>query len=379
MAENKHEQLESTNENERIWLRLGVSLDVPEEQKTKILNGDNTALLDVLTNPGIKNGEWQINGETYIPQSSAYEEVDFDLPIISMTERIKTSPHEKEQNAILPVIDMEKLESVLRKNGFTNEETQAIWHTVWDYAGDWLDAFDKRFMKEVAASDVTADDKFYLHDNGQIEQLYYNPDGYGGNGQYVSDNYYWQDVLNAAKHANGSVDAFFEYFYEISRQYLFDNNGSDDFKDVEARFDGDKHDFMSCTEKTMYGLIKFAREQEKAVNVEKQPDIKTGDFIEYDNKRWHVDYVSADTIQLTNINPLDNDKEIRASRWKDHIKEYTVVDKSEIDMSTLKPTKQKPSLTDRIEKGKEKVREADKNKDKTVTPKNKKKGVDIDG
>ena len=41
-----------------------------------------------------------------------------------------------------------------------------------------------------------------------------------------------------------------------------------------------------------------------------------------------------------------------------------------------KTASKKPSLSKRIEKGKEKVREADKNKDKAIKPKNKNKGVD---
>ena len=167
----------------------------------------------------------------------------------------KNAGQDKDQSASLPVIDMLKLENVLHDGGFSNQEVQAVWHTVWDYSGDWLKAFDERFTP-------------------------------------------------------------------------------------------------------------------------KQPEIKAGDFIEYDNKRWHVDYVDADTIKLTNLNPLDNDKEIRTTRWKDHIKGYTVVDPTEIDMSTLKPNKQQPSLADRIEKGKKKVREADKNKAKPIKPKKQNKGVD---
>ena len=69
------------------------------------------------------------------------------------------------------------------------------------------------------------------------------------------------------------------------------------------------------------------------------PELKAGDFIDYDNKRWHVDSVDKNSIKLTNINPLDNTHEIRATRWKDHIQGYTLVDKSEVDMSTLIPRK----------------------------------------
>ncbi|MDL2287413.1 hypothetical protein LJB90_02480 [Eubacteriales bacterium OttesenSCG-928-G02] len=167
------------------------------------------------------------------------------------------------ENDNLPLINMELLENVLRSGGFSNQEVKAIWHTVWDYSGDWLNVVDERFAKSKPAAEK-----------------------------------------------------------------------------------------------------------------QKQPEIKAGDFIDYDDKRWHVGYVDAEIIQLTNMNSLDNNKEIRASRWKTHIKEYTVVDKSEVDMTTLKPQKQKPSLAERIENGKEKVRKTDKNKDKPVKPKNKNKGVD---
>jgi len=44
---------------------------------------------------------------------------------------------EKEE---LPTIDMKKLEDALIKSGFSHKEVQAIWHTVWDYSGDWLKA-----------------------------------------------------------------------------------------------------------------------------------------------------------------------------------------------------------------------------------------------
>ena len=250
-----------------------------------------------------------------------------------------------------------------------------------------MEAFKKTTVKPPTKQELykqaVSEDKFYLRADGHIEQLYYNPNGYDEKGQYVSDNYNYTEILKAANQADGSAEKFFEYFYEVSKQYLIDNNGGYDFKAEDARFNGDEHDLTGCTEETMKRLIEFAHEHEQLEKVnlknEKQPDIKTGDFIDYNNKRWHVDYVGTDTIQLTNLNPLDSDKEIRATRWKDHIKEYTVVDKSEIDMSTLAPQKAKRSLAERIEKGKNKVREADKNKDKTVKPKNKKKGADIDG
>jgi len=110
---------------------------------------------------------------------------------------------------------------------------------------------------------------------------------------------------------------------------------------------------------------------------QKQPELKNGDFIDYNNRRWHVDFVDGDkTIKLTNLNPLDSHKEICATDWKRHIKEYTAVDKSEVDMSSLKPTVKKTSLLKRVEDGKQKARESDNSKDKPVKSKNPHKGVD---
>jgi len=48
-----------------IWARLGIKLDVNNDEGAKILNGDEQALSNVLA--GIK-GDWRIDGEAYIPQ-----------------------------------------------------------------------------------------------------------------------------------------------------------------------------------------------------------------------------------------------------------------------------------------------------------------------
>ena len=82
------------HKNMEIWLRLGVTLDVPEPWGLKILDGDKQALLDVLTAPGGTNGEWHIDGETYIPEDviddlrpdeGVHGEISFDLPKTPMT------------------------------------------------------------------------------------------------------------------------------------------------------------------------------------------------------------------------------------------------------------------------------------------------------
>lgn len=130
----------------------------------------------------------------------------------------------------------------------------------------------------------------------------------------------------------------------------------------DERFYGDTHDLVGCTDETMNHLIEFARERERVEtairNKQEQPKLKAGDFIDYDNKRWYVNSVNDFSIKLININPLDREPEIRATDWKRHIKNYTVVAKSEVDMSTLKPKPKKPSLLARVEEGKVKAREA---------------------
>jgi hypothetical protein len=155
---------------------------------------------------------------------------------------------------------------------------------------------------------TTDNDKFYLDENGRIEQLYYNPDGFDGKGQYVSNIFYHHDVLDFAIEAAGSTEIFFNAIAEDAKQYLYDNDGTDTFKEAEAQFYGDTHDFMGCTESTQNGLIEFAREHQKVVSA------------------------------------ISGNK--------------------------------KPSLSARIEKGKEKVREADKTKEKSDKPKKLNKGVD---
>jgi hypothetical protein len=117
---------------------------------------------------------------------------------------------------------------------------------------------------------IFADDKFYLSDNGHVERLYYNSDGHGGEGQYVSDNFNYSEIFNAATHAANSEDSvanFFEYLYDISRQYLTDNDGSENFYEEESRYHNDKYDFMGCSAETMEGLIAHAHSLEKSKEV----------------------------------------------------------------------------------------------------------------
>ena len=124
-------------------------------------------------------------------------------------------------------------------------------------------------------------DKFYLHDDGRIEQLYYNPDGYDGYGQFVSLNYNYNDVLEAAKDTDGLLSVFFGRFEGISECYLTDNDGGKDFLSEESRFNGNEHNLVGCTEETMNSLVKFARRHEmrSEINIAPQEPFDLAMFV----------------------------------------------------------------------------------------------------
>ena len=47
---------------QKIWMRLGISLNLPYELMSRLLAGDNDALKEA-----IKKGMWELYGESYIP------------------------------------------------------------------------------------------------------------------------------------------------------------------------------------------------------------------------------------------------------------------------------------------------------------------------
>jgi len=50
----------------KIYVRLGVELDLPQEQGLKILEGDGETLLAVLNEVSAKNGEWIICDDIFV-------------------------------------------------------------------------------------------------------------------------------------------------------------------------------------------------------------------------------------------------------------------------------------------------------------------------
>ena len=110
-------------------------------------------------------------------------------------------------------------------------------------------------------------DKFHLQPNGRIEWAYYNPDGYGEQGQYVQHILYHNDVLMAMDEGGGITDAFWEHLMELGKQYLIDNDGGADFKAMEDHFNSDIWDYHGMTGATQTALITFAqRVQERELN-----------------------------------------------------------------------------------------------------------------
>jgi hypothetical protein len=45
------------------------------------------------------------------------------------------------------LIDVQKLERDLTKMGWGATEISAVWHTLWDYSGEYLTAYDERIEK----------------------------------------------------------------------------------------------------------------------------------------------------------------------------------------------------------------------------------------
>jgi len=107
----------------KIWARLGIELDVPEQHGLKILQGDREALLDTLSAPNAENGSWQINGDSYIPQTVIEElgekysefasgDVEFNLPIATVIP--KSVEAEEKPKSLLKNLNAKKTESTER-------------------------------------------------------------------------------------------------------------------------------------------------------------------------------------------------------------------------------------------------------------------------
>ncbi|GHU95419.1 hypothetical protein FACS1894208_08200 [Clostridia bacterium] len=98
----------------------------------------------------------------------------------------------------------------------------------------------------------TATDKFTI-DGDRVTWLYFNPDGYDERGQYVELIFGATAILDAAK-----AEDFYDFLSSNARAYLHDNDGSEDFLQIDRRFREGKFAFIGCTGENKNALIAYA-------------------------------------------------------------------------------------------------------------------------
>lgn len=109
---------------------------------------------------------------------------------------------------------------------------------------------------------------FHNPHTGRIDEVYYNPDGNDGNGQYVTVSFGYELIADADAHSN-TPDEFFDYLSTHGETEL-DDRGTGGFSGVEKRLAEETPIFRECTEKTMEGLIalsekELSKQQQKTV------------------------------------------------------------------------------------------------------------------
>ncbi|MBR3993763.1 MAG: hypothetical protein IKI97_00610, partial [Clostridia bacterium] len=119
-----------------------------------------------------------------------------------------------------------------------------------------------------AVADVLYDDAFYVdRDKEIVSWMYYNPDGNDGKGQFVTNSFHFEVILEAAqKHAD--FKDFFDYLGTVSQQEFADY-GSEFFDGANEYFH-EQPDYTECSLETMQALVEEAKEFEKetSANVE---------------------------------------------------------------------------------------------------------------
>jgi hypothetical protein len=106
-------------------------------------------------------------------------------------------------------------------------------------------------------------DKFQLHPDGRIHLVYWNPDGNGEKGQFVEHCFHADNIqkIGLIFDGDGNCDTgtFIEKLNEYGKQYLWDNDGSDDFAGFEEEFfDDNCFHLIGSTDRTMIRLVEFA-------------------------------------------------------------------------------------------------------------------------
>ena len=101
-------------------------------------------------------------------------------------------------------------------------------------------------------------DAFFINEvNNTVEWVYFNPDGNNGRGQFVSNLFTFNDVLDAAeKHKD--ENSFFDYLGSVAKQTLADR-GTKEYVEYYAYFYS-AVDLTDCSMGTMQALIDEAKE-----------------------------------------------------------------------------------------------------------------------
>ena len=127
-------------------------------------------------------------------------------------------------------------------------------------------------------------DKYFIRSEmNEIVQLYYNPDGCDGLGQYVECHFGYDLILESLKEMI-CIDHFFTQLEEFSKQYSIDYSEVEHFEEAKKRHNG-KCDFESQNLNTLVGLCKVAlssewmKEERASFNIPK--GMSDEDFILY--------------------------------------------------------------------------------------------------
>ena len=109
---------------------------------------------------------------------------------------------------------------------------------------------------------------FHYPNTERIDEVYYNPDGNDGNGQYITVSFGYDLVKDAEAHSN-TPDEFFDYL-SMHGETVLDDRGTGGFSGMEKLLAEETPIFRECSEETMDGLISLAekelnKEQQKAV------------------------------------------------------------------------------------------------------------------
>ena len=212
------------------------------------------------------------------------------------------SPKDLRGNYFYPLIDEETAKVSKFEDGISEHGEKAI--NIHLSNVPWKDREIPAELPE-PCEDV---DKFYVHEYGRVELLYYNPNGFGENGQYVSDNYGYTEILEAVDFSKGSVDKFYEYLASYAKQYLFDNDGGVEFNAVHERYCGNSHKFEGSTAETMDYLVGYAKYQKDHENTS-----ATSETVLENNQNNFMEGIAMENNITARVTPIENGTNLKGS------------------------------------------------------------------